>query len=165
MKEFEMLIQNYEPMIYKIMKTLNVYQRKEEFYQTGLIALWEAYQKFDAYKGSFSTFAYSYIRGRMLRDLQRNIRDEERNVYPKEEFWSMIEDDDADPLMQANGNILALCNECHLTKLQRKWVEYTCIHMLSVREIAEVEGVSISAVKRWKKEAKEKLRISLLSKA
>ncbi|GAA0317273.1 hypothetical protein GCM10008967_04800 [Bacillus carboniphilus] len=163
MDEFETLKEQFDPMIRSIMKKLNIYQNKHEFYQTGLIALWEAYQNFDPKKGQFATFAYSYIRGRMLRDMDRQIRNEERNVHPKEEFWEMIQDDDADPLLQANEFLLSLCRDSHLTRQQQKWVEYTCIHMLTVREIAEIEGVSVSAVKRWRSEAKQKLKGTLLA--
>ncbi|WP_243297783.1 sigma-70 family RNA polymerase sigma factor [Bacillus litorisediminis] len=162
MEEFEQLKTQFEPMIYKIIKSLNIYKNQAEFYQTGLIALWEAHERFDPEKGLFVSFAYTYIRGRMLTEMRRSNRVEQRNVYPKEEFWEMIQDDDADPMLHANHFLLSMIEGCHLTKQQKKWVMYTCIHMLSVQEIAEIEGVNISAVKQWRKGAKEKLKGGLL---
>ncbi|MDP4171531.1 MAG: sigma factor, partial [Bacillota bacterium] len=63
MESFEELSEQYTPMIHKIMNTLHIFKNKEEFYQLGLIALWEANERFDPQKGSFTTFAYSYIKG------------------------------------------------------------------------------------------------------
>ncbi|MET3696995.1 DNA-directed RNA polymerase [Bacillus oleivorans] len=162
MEEFEQLKKQFEPMIHKIIQSLNIYKNQSEFYQTGLIALWEAQERFDPEKGHFVSFAYTYIRGRMLTEMKRSSRLEHRNVYPKEEFWEMIQDDDADPMLNANEFILSLVEGCHLTGQQKKWVMYTCVHMLSVSEIAEIEGVSVSAVKQWRKGAKEKLKDSLI---
>ena len=162
MEQFETLKEQYEPMIFKIIQSLNIYKNKTEFYQTGLIALWEAHERFDPEKGQFTVFAYTYIRGRMLTELKRTNRNEQRNVYPKEEFWEMIQDDDADPLLHANQFLLSLVEGCQLTEHQMKWVMYTCVHMLTVSEIAEIEGVSVSAVKQWRQGAKKKLKDSLI---
>lgn len=45
-----------------------------------------------------------------------------------------------------------------LTKKQWKWVQYTFIAQLSVKEIMEIEGVSSFAVKAWGAEVRRKLR-------
>ena len=52
--------------------------------------------------------------------------------------------------------ILSFCDG--LTENQKKWVLYTVIDDLSVKEIAEKENVSVSAVKAWRRGAKQKLK-------
>lgn len=47
-------------MIYQIIRSLHIYKNEEEFYQIGLIGLWEAQQRFDEQKGRFFNFAYSF---------------------------------------------------------------------------------------------------------
>lgn len=64
--EFEKIVSNYKPMIKKQLQSLNLYKDYEDYYQVALIALWEAYQKFDPERGIFSTFAIATVRGRLL---------------------------------------------------------------------------------------------------
>ncbi|MEG9295843.1 sigma-70 family RNA polymerase sigma factor [Mangrovibacillus sp. Mu-81] len=156
MESFDSVYKQYEGMIHKIIRSLNIYKNKEEFYQTGLIALWEAHENFDPVKGTFPPYAYSYIRGRILSALTRDSRTEERTVFPsKEEFWELIEDDH--PIEALTRELLlSYCDE--LTENQTKWVVYTSLHMLTISEISDLENVSISAVKKWRKGAREKLR-------
>ncbi|MEI5909144.1 sigma-70 family RNA polymerase sigma factor [Bacillus spongiae] len=162
MQCFEILSKQYEPMIHKIIQTLFIYKNKEEFYQTGLIALWEANERFDHHKGSFSTFAYSYIRGRLLTELANIRKNEERMVYPREEFWCSIKDEASPPFIQREL-LLSYCFQ--LTENQTKWVLYTCVYMLSIQEIAKIENVSTSAVKKWRKGATDKIRGYLSTKS
>lgn len=158
MERFDQLVKQYENMIYKIMHSLNIYKNQEEFYQIGLIALWEANERFDPEKGAFTSFAYAYIRGRLMTELTKNNKHEERSMYPKDEFWDIIED----PLIEQPFEKKFLLTYCEaLTENQTKWVLYTCIDDLSVAEIAKKEGVSVSAVKAWRKGAKERLKGSL----
>lgn len=143
-------------MIYKVIQSLNIYKNEEEFYQTGLIALWEAQERFDPKKGKFSAFAYSYIRGRLLDDLKKTHKDEERNVHPDEEFWYLIEDEHSISMACETEWLLTYCKS--LTEHQRKWVLHTCMNRLTPSEIAQLENVSLSAVKKWRKGAIERLK-------
>lgn len=155
MESFEKLATQYELMIHKIMNTLHIYKNKEEFFQLGLIALWEANERFDPEKGGFTNFAYSYIKGRFLTEMTKKNKHEERNVYPKEEFWNAIEDTSPEQPFEVKF-LLSYCET--LTDNQTKWVLYTCIDHLTIKEIALKEGVSESAVKAWRKGAKKKLK-------
>ncbi|MGG3912825.1 sigma-70 family RNA polymerase sigma factor [Rossellomorea vietnamensis] len=155
MDKFEELHMQYDRMIHKIIHTLHIYKNKPEYYQTGLIALWEAHQKFDPEKGAFPAYAYSYVRGRILSQLTNENRNEEKSIFKETEFFDMIEDEHINEGL-AEEMLFSYCGD--LTVNQRKWVMYTCLHMLTVSEIAEVENVSISAVKKWRKGAKEKVR-------
>ncbi|TYS17770.1 sigma-70 family RNA polymerase sigma factor [Rossellomorea vietnamensis] len=155
---FEEIAVQYEPMIYKVMNTLHVYKNEDEFYQIGLIALWEAATRFNEEKGHFSSYAYSYIRGRFLDEMKRSILNEERHSSPKEVYWEYIEDPNEDVPLEAEL-LLSYCHE--LNDNQTKWVVYTCLDGLSIKEIAQVENVSPSAVKKWRSGAKEKIRKDL----
>lgn len=155
MESFEQLSKQYEPMIHKIMRSLHIYKNEDEFYQLGLIGLWEAHERFDVQKGNFTNYAYTYIKGIFLNEMTKFNKYESRNVYPKEEFWDFIEDMQTEEPLSLNL-LLSYC--ASLTENQTKWVIYTCIDDLTIKQIAEKEGVSISAVKAWRKGAKEKLK-------
>ncbi|OIU69707.1 sigma-70 family RNA polymerase sigma factor [Rossellomorea aquimaris] len=155
MESFHEIQKQFEPMIHKIILSLHIFRDREEFYQTGLIALWEAAQNFNPDKGVFAAFAYSYIKGRMLTELKQKTKLHDRQTYPKEEFWELVEDEWQETPLSLE-TLLAYCEG--LTAGQAKWVMYTFRDMLTVREIAEKEEVSVGAVKKWRHGAKERLK-------
>ncbi|QPC45568.1 sigma-70 family RNA polymerase sigma factor [Mangrovibacillus cuniculi] len=155
MEPFTELAENYTNMIHKVIHTLRIYQHHEEYYQIGLIALWEAHERFEDDKGDFAPYAYSYIKGKMLHELNRKVRDGERYVAPNEDYWAVVADSHPSGALEMEM-LLSHCGS--LNEKQKKWVQYTFFHMLTLSEIAKVENVSESAVKKWRKGAKEKLR-------
>lgn len=159
MEGFEQMAKQYEPMIHKIIRSLNVYKNKEDYFHIGLVALWEAAEAFEPEKGEFTNYAYSYVKGQILNEMNRINRFEERSILPKEEFWESVEETNVDHPLELDF-LLSYCDG--LTEKETKWVIYTCIDFLSIREIAEKENVSLSAVKQWRSGAKKKLKEQLI---
>lgn len=158
LESFEKLAVKYEPMIYKIIHSLHIYKDWEEYYQIGLIGLWEASTRFDPSKGTFMNYSYSIVKGKILTEMTKSKLHEERNIYAKEEFWECIEDSNSTFTLEED-QLLSYYET--LTKNQYKWLMYTVRHNLTVKEIAEKEGVSISAVKAWRTGAREKIKIRM----
>lgn len=159
MESFEQLSKQYEPMIHKIIRSLHIYKNKEDYFHIGLVGLWEAAEAFDPAKGEFTNYAYTFIKGQILNEMNRNNRREGRSVYPKEEFWETVEETSADQPLEIEI-LLSYCQD--LTEKETKWVIYTCLDFLSVKEIADKENVSVSAVKHWRMGAKKKLKDQML---
>lgn len=159
MESFDELVDNYTPMIYKIMSSLHIYKNKEEFFQLGLIGLWEAHSRFDSEKGMFLNYAYTYIKGLFLTELTKQKKAEDCLDFPDDIFWGNLASPDKEEEIFSNYfSVLCL----PLTAKERKWVHYTCIDGLSIKEIAQKEKVSMSAVKNWRKQAREKMRDQVL---
>lgn len=153
MDDFEQLAEQFNSMIFSIIHTLHIYKNKDEFYQIGLLALWDASKNFDEKKGAqFSTYAYHYIKGRIMTSLRKESKREERILYPSEEFWGLIE---YEMRVLEKENLLDYFYQ--LTQNQEKWVIAHFYNGLKDREIAERENVSISSVKQWRKLAMKKL--------
>jgi RNA polymerase sigma factor (sigma-70 family) len=159
MEDFEQLAKLYEPMIHKVIRSLNIYKNQEDYFHIGLVGLWEAAEAFNPQKGEFTNYAYSYVKGQILNEMNRNNRFEERSFHPKEEYWESVEETNADHPLELDF-LLSYCEG--LTEKETKWVIYTCIDFLSIREIAEKENVSLSAVKQWRSGAKKKLKEQLI---
>ena len=70
MMEFEQLATNYSKMIYSMIHSLGIYKNQDEFYQIGLISLWEASQHYDEQKGAFPAYLRKSIRGKLLNTLR-----------------------------------------------------------------------------------------------
>lgn len=68
----------------------------------------------------------------------------------------MIEDTSPAPSPELTQELYKKCGM--LSENQMKWLQYTLYDGLSIREIAEKEGVSLSAVKNWRQGAREKLK-------
>lgn len=148
-------------MIQKIMHSLHIYKNQQEFYQTGLIALWEASQTFEERKGAFSNYAYTSIKGKMLSEMTQNNHYKEKNILPpKEEFWERIEGQDSSLFLEKE-TIQTYCEG--LTEKEATWVMESYINQLSIKEIAESENVTVSAVKQWKLGALRKLKVKVLN--
>lgn len=154
MESFSEIVENYQPMIYHVMKSLAIYKNKDEFFQIGLIALWDAHQRFDHGKGEFSSYAYSYIKGRMMTNLTKHRQNEERNVYPDDRFWGNIVEEEVQWLEQEH-----LQNYCiGLSDKQTQWVIDTFYKGMTTRDIAEKENISLSAIKKRKAVTLAKIR-------
>jgi RNA polymerase sigma factor (sigma-70 family) len=158
LESFEKLATKYEPMIYKIIHSLRIYKNWEEFYQIGLIGLWESSTRFDPTKGDFMNYAYTIVKGKILTEMTKSKLYEERNMYAKEEFWDCIEDSNSAITLEENL-LFSYCET--LSNKQLKWLMYTLRQNLTVKEIAEKEGVSISAVKAWRTGAREKMKVRM----
>jgi len=142
-------------MIHHMIKKLAIYKDKDEFIQLGLISIWETIGSFNPGKGEYSNYLYRHMRGRFLDELKRRTREMNRTAYPKEEFWEVMESPDL--YREEKHYIEGICKG--LSNGETKWVIYTFINQMTIKEIAEQENVSPSAVKWWKKGAIEKLKV------
>lgn len=157
MESFEEIIPQYTPMIYSIIKSLHIYKNKDEYFQAGVIGLWEAYKRFDENKGTFTSFAYSSIKGKIMTELTNNVKFEGNNVSPEDGLLEAIEAESSTCPLEEEI-LLSYCMSAKLTENQTKWVLYTFFKGFRITDIAEIEGVSPSAVKAWRTGAKTKLR-------
>lgn len=161
MESFEQLADQYQPMIHKIIRSLNIYKNLDEFYQISLIALWDAQKNYNDEKGSFTSFAYSYIKGRLISEMKKANKQAERFVSPDDEYWETA----ADPqeFFSFEKDFLQTYGQT-LSEKETKWLIMACFIGLSIKEIAENENVTISAVKQWRSSARRKLREQILEK-
>lgn len=154
-ENFEFIFYKYEPMIKKMIRTLSIYKDADEFYQIGSIALWEAWTKFDEKKGKFATFAFFTVRGRMLEQLKKSKRYEERNVV---NFDTM---NDLNHIIYYDTTLENESIKPYLASLSEKqkiWMIEAIVYQNTLAEIARQHNTSIEAVKSWRKEALKKLR-------
>jgi RNA polymerase sigma factor (sigma-70 family) len=152
-EHFNEIVKQYEPMIHKIILTLGIYKNREEFFQTGLIALWQAAERYNQERGSFSSYAFSYIKGHLQTEMTKRNKYEEHYVSVDDESWDLIPD------LSCNLPFEWEELDCkELTEKEKKWLMYTVIYGFTVKEIATIENVSPSAVKLWRSGARKKLR-------
>lgn len=153
---FDEIKEKYEPMIKKQLTALNIYQNYEDFYQVGVIGLWDAYRRFDPNKGSFGSFAMKTVRGNMLMHLTKEARYKERQhlVGGVELFERVgVTEDRALELELFTPYIE------NLTPREKLWVIETFLYDKKPSDIASEQKVSINSVKTWRSSALRKLRL------
>jgi len=156
MDNFEKLVEQYTPMMYKIIHSLKIHKNFEHFHSVALQALWEASTKYDNRTSAFSTYAYTIIRGRLLNELQSESRYDKHNVPSSNDLLEFNESQSYKHNYFEEELILQYCEQ--LTDHQKKWVIHTFLHGLSLDQIADLYQVKKSAVKSWRKTALQKLR-------
>ncbi|WP_409291983.1 sigma-70 family RNA polymerase sigma factor [Peribacillus sp. SCS-37] len=141
----------YRPLINKVIRTLRIYKEKDEYFQIGLIALWEAAEKHSSAKGPFLPFAYSVIKGRMLNQLNKERKHEEKyGAEWKEESTSSSAED-----YFKDEKFDFLCT--HLTDNGIKWLSGV-YEGKTIEEISVQWEVTKDSVKSWRKAALKRLR-------
>ncbi|WP_409294562.1 sigma factor [Peribacillus sp. SCS-26] len=141
----------YTPLINKVINSLKIYKEKEEYFQIGLIALWEAAEKHSAAKGPFLPFAYSVIKGRMLNQLNKEHRHEEK--YGTE--WKEESSSSSSEIYFKDERFEFLCT--HLTDNGIKWLGGV-YEGKTIEEISVQWDVTKDSVKSWRKAALKRLR-------
>ncbi|MEC1771892.1 sigma-70 family RNA polymerase sigma factor [Schinkia azotoformans] len=153
-KSIEDILLQFEPMVKKQMLSLQIYKNQEEFFQIGLIGLWEAHQRFNPEKGVFPAFAQMTVRGKMLSHLRKETTFEAHHTGLSEEMFDVIAmPEHEDPLEREN--ILSYCKG--LSDKQLTWVMQGIFENKKPKEIAENEGVPVDRVKSWRREALKKI--------
>lgn len=90
---FEETLTHYERLIKSLMKKLHLYQNHEEYYQLGLIALWKAYENYDASIGNaFSSYAYQTIYYDLLNHLKKESHHQAHTTYLDTTITEIIPD-------------------------------------------------------------------------
>ncbi|WP_051291542.1 sigma-70 family RNA polymerase sigma factor [Fictibacillus gelatini] len=152
---FEELVKQFEPLILAQIKSLKVAHHFDDYYQIGLVGLWEAYSRFNEEKGAFSAFALKTVRGKMLNQLKKEVRYSSIHGELTQEQEAILPSENGDQPLETD--ILKEYLE-PLTEKQRKWVVGRIFLQKGEKEIAEAEGVTVHAVKSWRKQALKNLR-------
>ncbi|WP_050179723.1 sigma-70 family RNA polymerase sigma factor [Domibacillus robiginosus] len=152
--QFEQLAKQYTPMIHRILQKLHIYKNKDEFVQVGMIALWEACERFDEAKGAFPPFAYSYIQGRIKSTLTKDAKTSDKMVLTGEPV--LYEGIDPAPTPDTVAAV-HLCGDL-LTGRAKDWYNLSVIEGLTNPDIARKLGVTPAAVRKWQLSAQAVLK-------
>ncbi|MGA9290294.1 MAG: sigma-70 family RNA polymerase sigma factor [Anaerobacillus sp.] len=152
---FQELASSYFPLIRNQIKKLHLTNEYKTYEQAGLIALWECVKNYDETKGSFSAYAYLKVRGKLIDEFRKEMR-----LYKQLEVqnqWEKHEESHFVPQFENElENYMIL-----LTENQRKWVEHVIVGGMTMKAVASEEGVTLEAVKSWRKSALLKLKKEL----
>lgn len=154
-ENFNLLLREYEPMIYHLLNKYGVKDPEKEYYQELAIALWQATKQYEEGVMKFSTFAYSKMKYRLidlfrkenrLRELKKKLQQEQRQlvVYVEQRY------DDDHVFFQQVRQVL--------TERELLWLEGEIFQGKTLVEIAKEHQVKPDAVRNWKRRATAKIK-------
>ena len=152
----DQLLDQYSPIVKKQLQALHIYKDYDEYYQIGMIALWEAYSKFDPEKGQFATFAIATVRGRLLRSLSKARQFEEKHEFNEVELLNM-ETTYTDRTDAELTDLLTPYLD-RLSNRERIWIKEALLLGLCTEEMAAKYNVTGHTVRSWKKSVVKKLQ-------
>lgn len=154
--EFEHVFMEYKKMIHHLIHKYHIQDPQGEFFQEGMIALWDAYQRYGD-RDTFGKMAYITIRSRLIdliRKKNRRADKETATDLVSESAYTDESIDSFDPFFWERI-------QNALTDKQWVFVRRKIIEGRAYKDIAELENTTVNAVKGWGKEVKKKLKTLL----
>lgn len=173
---FEDIFQQNERRIHYHIQRLDIRDSHKDFFQEGLIALWDAYENYEPDQGPMATYFNFTIRNRLIDKIRKEARHTNNNEKVVMEHKTQLNGGNH---FKTNETIYPLVDKTeipiedsyfwknlknNLTDNQWKWVYYYIIKDMSIKEIAELEKKSEDAIKSWGRQARKNLRNKDLQK-
>lgn len=158
METFEEVLEQYRPMIYHVVKRAKVYKNHEYYRHCAMIALWEAWRKYDASCGPFSPYAYRTMLTTVYKEMSRE------NHYAQ--HYTSIDKDTltflAHQMQLKNNQPPSSEIFTELVELMKKeelelLMDLYC-HRYKYDELVQKYGISAAAIKKRRDRLVKKLR-------
>ncbi len=153
---FENWYQEKLHLVYGAIRQLHIQGNIDEFYQIGLVALWEASIRYDEEKGEFDKYAYSYILNRMKTGLTRMTNYQQRVCVTEDKLLDTYGGGSYES--EVMDNMMMEIYLGYLTKNQQAVIKERYINDCSLEETAKRLGISVGLVKNRTRDAINKLR-------
>ncbi|WP_102026506.1 sigma-70 family RNA polymerase sigma factor [Salirhabdus sp. Marseille-P4669] len=155
--EFNHVLKEHERLIYHLIHRLGIRDSEGEFYQEGVIALWEAIQTYDEARGKFSSYAYLMVKKALIEVIRKQNRQSKIEEAYKHAVTSSPANFTTSIDISVDPILLNQIKEV-LSENQWKWFSMFVLQDRTVKEIASKEMVTENAVKNWGKLAKKKIQ-------
>lgn len=151
MRDFEEVLEQYNPMISAVIRNLHIFRDYESYRQVGRVALWQAWERYEESKGNFTPFAYHSIRGAMLDELKREARLAAAVVVKDNAGHDLIAAEDLDPMPDWLDHI-------SFTDEEKRLLDDLFVKGNSVSQLSDVHGLSVSGMKKRRERLLDKIR-------
>ncbi|MDF2946596.1 MAG: hypothetical protein K0S51_1275 [Bacillales bacterium] len=153
-ESFEMVVNQYTPMIHQIINKCRIYKDRDMYFQEGLIALWNAFNNFNEEKGAFCTYAYTIIYGHIRNVLSKENRFSTRNITSSEDVLNLSSKIDRN----FNTTDILAASEVVLGKYEYELIYRRYFLNEPLTDVSSFLGVSLAKAKKDILCAKKKLK-------
>ncbi|ADI00531.1 sigma-70 family RNA polymerase sigma factor [Salisediminibacterium selenitireducens] len=158
-KTFDEILTDFKPLIHGTIDRLQLSAKRDEYEHVGMVALFDAWQRFDGAKGAFPSYVRLYIHGRMC----NHLRDQDKWSHLNHVTDHTVLTDSAPASIDdglTNIELLDYAKGAKLSARELCWYKGAIINGETIRDLASLYGVSRETVKSWRKGAIRKLRLS-----
>lgn len=167
---FETIFEQNQRRIHYHIHKLRINDPHQEFYQEALFAMWNAYKTYEPDKGIMSTYFNYAIKNRLIDLMRKKSREQQNEGACVQEIGNRTYNsnrirksnalipDYKDLSIDDSSSMIWEHVQSLLTESQWSWVYHYIILNMSVKEIAEQEGMTIDAVNSHGKRARKRLR-------
>ncbi|HLS07975.1 sigma-70 family RNA polymerase sigma factor [Lentibacillus sp.] len=89
---FDEIFKQNERRIHYYIHRLNIRDPHQEYYQEGLVAMWDAYEKYQPDKGPMATYFNYIIRNRMIDLMRKQNKEKEKAAHYAKEHRIHVDD-------------------------------------------------------------------------
>lgn len=159
-QSFEEVLELVQPMITAILMKCRVYKNYDDYRHLASIAVWEAWQKADPTKGMFSSYIYTTVKGRILKELTSERRYQSNCTLMEDETLNVLLTRDASMEVEDYSELVEKLFES-LSKEEIELLQLYYVDGYSYVEIAQLFSISVEAVKKRRVRLMTKIRSSL----
>ena len=160
MEEFELILEQYEPMITSILKRAHVYKNHEHFRQSARIALWKAWQNYNPERGPFAPYAYRTMQTTIYTEMKNeNNYSDHQIAYERDKLTAtaQIMEDRYHQTEHELGDILDTLKEL-LNEKEIQLIVDLYINGYSYEDLCNKYGVTIYALRKRRDRIIQKIR-------
>ena len=150
--EQQCLYEQNVAIVLKAMGKLRITKNRDDLYQVGCLALWQACTTFDCSKGVFEMYAYSLVRFALIVEMKKISRHEESITLVEDHKMELLANTLAPPKVV---NVF-LMDE--LTVEEHRLLQKIFIEGWRNEDVAKAEGKTIEAIKKRRQRLLKKLR-------
>lgn len=149
--EQQYLYEQNVAIVLKAMGKLRITKNRDDLYQVGCLALWQACTTFDCSKGVFEMYAYSLVRFALIAEMKKISRHDESITLMEDHKMELLANTLAPKVVT-----IFLMDE--LTAEEHRLVQKIFIEGWRNEDVAKAEGKTIEAIKKRRQRLLKKLR-------
>ncbi len=165
-KTFELILDRYMPLVYKLTRNFKAKHFYEDLLNTGRLAIWEAIDGYDSKRGSFFTYVYKMIDVKIKKELE-SIQGFNYHYYASigiKPLFLSLDDQDNKITLEAPGTGKSISDIDFFDLLDKLSADNKDLLVnyyytgLTVEEMADKYGVSNQSIFRKLTSARNKLK-------
>ncbi|MDN4495120.1 sigma-70 family RNA polymerase sigma factor [Ureibacillus aquaedulcis] len=161
MDDFEEVLEQYNPMIYSVLRKARIYKNREHFCQVARIALWQAWQHFDPAKGSFAPYAQRMMLTSLYTAMRKDNQYSERQIpYENDKLTLVAQYTDVKNMPSNAAATLETVAE-FLTEDEFELLKDLYYHQYKYEELTHKYNASVDALKKRRARILKKIRMKL----
>lgn len=153
-EDFTEVEAQYAPMISALIRKMHIYRDYEVYRQVGLVALWQAWARFDQKKGDFTPYAFRTVHGAMLDELSREGRYTQLFLLSEGGHFEELE------MPVPDEKLPEWVTEIELQDSERKLLKELFEEDKGVRQLAAFYGISVAGIKKRRARLLQKIKES-----